>query len=49
MAGKITKIKKQIKPNANRETRRLRMLQILFVVFCVILILSMVLSLAINT
>lgn len=49
MAGKTTKIKKQIKPNANRETRRIRILQIVFIVFSIILILSMVLSLAINT
>ena len=44
MAGKVSKSKKQIKPSANRETRRIRILQIAFVVFCIILILSMVLS-----
>jgi hypothetical protein len=44
MAGKVSKNKKQVKPNANREARRIRILQIMFVVFCIILILSMVLS-----
>jgi hypothetical protein len=49
MADKNSKSKKRIKSNANRETSRVRMLQILFIVFSIILILSMVLSLAINT
>ena len=49
MADKYSKNKKQMKSDANRETRRIRMLQIVFIAFSIILILSMVLSLAINT
>jgi hypothetical protein len=49
MADKNSKSKKQMKSNTNREASRVRMLQILFIVFSIILILSMVLSLAINT
>lgn len=46
MANKKSNIKKQVKPSDRYEKRRIRTLQIIFVVFSIILILSMVLSLA---
>jgi len=41
--------KKQIKTTENQDARRTRILQIVFAVFSILLILSMILSLAINT
>jgi len=48
MAGKKSKKKVQAKPNTNtsQDARRTRTLQIIFIVFSVILVLSMILSLA---
>ncbi len=46
MANKKTNTKKQMTSSENRERRRVRTLQLIFIGFSVILILSMVLSLA---
>jgi hypothetical protein len=47
MASKKSKTKKQpIKPTENRDKKRMRTLQLVFIAFSVILILSMMLSLA---
>jgi len=49
MADKKSKNKKQVGSSENQQKRRIKTLQILFAVFSIILILSMVLSLMINT
>jgi predicted nucleic acid-binding Zn ribbon protein len=46
MASKKPKSKKQIKPVESQDKKRARTLQIIFMAFSVILILSMMLSLA---
>jgi hypothetical protein len=46
MASKKSKKKVQPKPNTSQDARRTRTLQIVFIIFSVILVLSMILSIA---